>query len=73
MKPNFLEIMLIILGIIGISILVLSMWFAVFLGVENISDTAFKFNLLAFLTGISYILFIIVILKLVRKRDHSSR
>jgi hypothetical protein len=73
MKPSFLEMMLIILGMIGISILILSVWFAVFLGVENISDIAFKFNLLAFLTGISYILFIIVILRLVRKKDHSSK
>jgi hypothetical protein len=73
MKPNFLEMMLIILGMIGISILILSVWFAIFLGAENISDIAFKFNLLAFLTGISYILFIIVILRLVRKKNHSSK
>lgn len=73
MKLSFLDVMLIILGIIGVSILILSVWFAIFLGVQNISDIAFKFNLLAFLTGLSYIIFILVILKLVRKRTHSSK
>jgi len=73
MKFSFLEIMLIILGIIGISILILSVWFAIFLGAQGISDIAFKFNLLAFLTGLSYILFIIVIIKLAKKKSHSSK
>jgi hypothetical protein len=67
MKLKFLDTMLIILGIIGFSILILSVWFVMYTGVENTSDIVFKFNLLAFLTGISYIIFIVVIMKLNKK------
>lgn len=73
MKLSFLETMLIILGIIGISIIILSVWFAIFLGAQEVSDVAFKFNLLAFLTGLSYMSFIVIILKLVKKKPHSSK
>ena len=67
MKLNFLNIMLTILGIVGFLILILSVWFVTYIGVENTSDIVFKFNLLAFLTGISYIIFIVVIMKLKKK------
>jgi len=59
--------MLTILGIVGFLILILSVWFVTYIGVENTSDIVFKFNLLAFLTGISYIIFIVVIMKLKKK------
>ena len=64
---KFLDAMLTILGIIGIALLVLSMWLAVSVGVEGMGDIVFKLNLLTFLTGLSYILFIVVIYKLVKK------
>jgi len=67
MKLKFLDTMLIILGIIGFSILILSAWFFVYMGLEDTSDITFKFNLLSVFTGVSYIIFILVILKL-RKR-----
>ena len=67
MKIRFLNILLIVLGIIGVSLLILSVWFAVSVKVDGLEDVLFKFNLLTFLTGLSYILFIIVILKLVKK------
>jgi len=67
MELKFLDTMLIVLGLIGISILILSVWFVMYIGVENTSDVTFKFNLLAFLTGISYIVFIVVIMKLKKK------
>ena len=68
MKIRFLNILLIVLGIIGVSLLILSVWFAVSVKVEGLEDVLFKFNLLTFLTGLSYILFIVVILKLVKKK-----
>lgn len=67
MKMGFLNVMLFILGMIGITILLLSVWFAISVDMENMGDIAFKFNLLSFLTGISYILFVVIILKLVKK------
>ena len=68
MKIRFLNALLMVLGIIGVSLLILSVWFAVSVKVEGLEDVLFKFNLLTFLTGLSYILFIVVILKLVKKK-----
>jgi len=67
MKLKFLDTMLIILGIIGVSILILSGLFVIYMSVGDTTDMAFKFNLLTFLTGISYIIFILVIVKLKKK------
>jgi len=67
MKMGFLNVMLFILGVIGVAILFLSVWFAISLGIESTEDVSFKFNLLSFLTGISYILFVVIISKLVKK------
>ena len=67
MKIGFLNMMLFILGLIGVAILLLSVWFAISVGIGGLEDIAFKFNLLSFLTGISYVLFVVVILKLVKK------
>jgi len=67
MKIGFLNVMLSILGVIGVAILLLSIWFAISIGMESMGDVTFKFNLLSFLTGISYILFVVIILKLVKK------
>ena len=67
MKMGFLNIMLFLLGAIGVAILLLSVWFAISVGIENTEDIAFKFNLLSLLTGISYILFVVIISKLVKK------
>ena len=67
MKMGFLNVMLFILGLIGIAILLLSVWFVISVGVESVEDITFKFNLLSFLTGISYLLFVVVIFKLMKK------
>ena len=67
MKLKFLDTMLIILGIIGFSILILSGLFVIYMDMGDMTDMAFKFNLLTFLTGISYIIFILVIVKLKKK------
>jgi len=67
MKMNFLNMMLFLLGLIGGSILLLSVWFIISVSIENMEDIVFKFNLLSFLTGISYIAFTIVIFKLMKK------
>jgi len=64
---KFLDTMLIILGLIGIALLFLSVWFAIVIETEDIQDITLKFNLLTFMTGLAYILFIIVILKLKKK------
>jgi ABC-type transport system involved in multi-copper enzyme maturation permease subunit len=63
---EFLNLMLFILGIIGISLLILSIFFAVFVKVEELSDLLFKFNILVFLTGLSYLFFILIVIKLVK-------
>ena len=65
---RFLDIMLFVLGIIGISIIVLSIWFASSACVAGMEDLMLKFNVLTFLTGLSYIVFVVVILKLVKKK-----
>jgi len=67
MNMGFLNVMLFILGVIGVVILLLSIWFAISLGVESMEDITFKFNLLSFLTGVSYILFAVIVLKLVKR------
>jgi len=67
MKMSFLNVMLFILGVIGVAILFLSVWFVISVGVGSMGDITFKFNLLSFLTGISYILFVVVISKSVKK------
>jgi len=64
---KFLEIMLAILGVIGIALLALSVWFITVIGIGNTQDMAFKFNVLTFLTGLAYILFILIVLKLIKK------
>ena len=64
---RFLAIMLLILGMIGVSIIILSVWFVLSFHVVGMEDIMFKFNVLTFLTGLSYIVFIIIILKLAKK------
>jgi len=59
--------MLFLLGLIGVAILLLSIWFTISVGVEAVEDIVFKFNLLSFLTGISYLIFVVVIFKLMKK------
>jgi ABC-type transport system involved in multi-copper enzyme maturation permease subunit len=63
---EFLNLMLFILGIIGISLLILSIFFAVSVKVEELSDLLFKFNILVFLTGLSYLFFVLIVIKLVK-------
>ena len=65
---RFFDIMLLVLGVIGISIIALSVWFAFSVRVVGMENLMLKFNLLTFLTGLSYIMFIVVILKLVKKK-----
>jgi hypothetical protein len=64
---RFLDIMLLILGMIGVSIIILCVWFALSVHVVGMEDIMFKFNVLTFFTGLSYIVFIMIILKLVKK------
>jgi len=64
---DFLNVMLFLLGLIGVAILLLSIWFTISVGVEAVEDIVFKFNLLSFLTGISYLIFVVVIFKLMKK------
>jgi hypothetical protein len=66
---KFLDLMLLILGIIGISLLILSIWFAVSVKIEGLEDLIFKFNLLVFLTGLSYLLFVLIVMKLVKRES----
>jgi hypothetical protein len=66
---KFLDLMLLILGIIGISLLILSIWFAVSVKIEGLEDLIFKFNLLVFLTGLSYLLFVLIVMKLVKRKS----
>ena len=65
---RFLDIMLIVLGVIGLCIIILCIWFALSIRVEGMEDLMLKFNVLTFLTGLSYISFIVIILKLVKNR-----
>ena len=63
---EFLNLMLLILGIIGISLLILSILFAISVKIEGLEDLLFKFDLLVFLTGLSYLFFVLTVIKLVR-------
>jgi hypothetical protein len=65
---RFLNIMLLVLGIIGVSIIILSVWFALSVRAVGMEDLMWKFNILTFLTGLSYIVFIFIILNLVKKK-----
>jgi hypothetical protein len=65
---RFLDIMLLVLGIIGVSIMVLSSWSAFFGCTSDAENVMLKFNILTFLTGLSYIVFIIIILNLTKKK-----
>jgi hypothetical protein len=65
---RFLDIMLLVLGIIGVSLIVLSIWFAFSVRATCGGDIILKFNILTFLTGLSYIVFIIIILNLTKKK-----
>jgi len=67
MKMKFIDVMLTVLGIIGIVLILTSMWFFISVSGEGTEDIAFKFGLLIFMTGLSYILFILIILKLLKK------
>jgi hypothetical protein len=64
---KFLEIMLTILGGIGIALLALSIWFVTTYGVGDPEEITFKFNLLTFITGLAYIGFILIVRKLTKK------
>jgi hypothetical protein len=64
---KFIESMLVVLGIIGMALLLISTWFFISVSEGGTEDITFKFSLLAFLTGLSYILFIVIILKLLKK------
>ena len=64
---RFLDIMLLVLSLIGILIIALSVWFAFSVSATGMNELMFKFNILTFLTGASYILFIAIIMKLIKK------
>jgi len=65
---KFLDVMLIILGLIGVSIILLSVWIAISIRFEAKEEVLFKFNLLTFFVGLSYLVFVLIIFKLVKKR-----
>ena len=67
-KFNFLNIMFIILAGIGIALLGLSVWFFFANVSHNLEDIGFRINLLTFLTGLLYLLFIYVIMKLIKTK-----
>ena len=64
---KFLEIMLTILGGIGLALLVLSAWFVTTYGVGDLEEITFKFNLLTFVTGLAYIGFVVIVRRLMKK------
>jgi hypothetical protein len=64
---RFLDVMLIILGLIGVAIILLSVWIAVSISFEDKEEILFKFNLLTFFVGLSYLVFVLIIFKLVKK------
>ncbi len=67
MKMKFIDVMLTVLGIIGAVLILTSMWFFISVSGGGTEDLGFKFGLLIFLTGLSYLLFILVILRLLKK------
>lgn len=67
MKIKFLNVMFVILAGIGIILLGLSVWFFFSNTTHDMEDIGFRINLLTFLTGILYLLFIYVITKLIKK------
>jgi len=64
---KFINVMLTVLGIIGLALILTSMWFFISVSAGSTEDIAFKFGLLIFMTGLSYIVFILIILKLLKK------
>ena len=68
MKIRFLNVMFTILALIGIILIGLSVWFSFSMGTSDISDISFRINLLTFLTGILYLLFIYIIAKIVKNK-----
>jgi len=64
---KFIDLMLTVLGVIGAILIITSVWFFISVSGGVTEDLAFKFGLLIFLTGLSYILFILIILKLMKK------
>ena len=64
---KFIEIMLTILGGIGISLLALSIWFVSTFGVGDPQEITFRFNILTFITGVAYLGFILIVRKLLKK------
>ncbi|MDI6825903.1 MAG: hypothetical protein QMD36_01760 [Candidatus Aenigmarchaeota archaeon] len=65
---RFLDVMLLVLAIIGISIILLSVWIVVSIHAEDMENILFKFNLLTFFVGLSYLMFVLVILILVKEK-----
>ncbi len=68
MKIKFLNVMFIILALIGIILIGLSVWFSFSIGTNDIEDIGFRINMLTFLTGLLYLLFIYVISKIIKKK-----
>lgn len=68
MNICFLNVMFVILGVIGIALLGLSVWFFFFNTSHDIEDIGFRINLLTFSTGLLYLLFIFVIAKLLKSK-----
>ena len=68
MKIRFLNVMFTILALIGIILIGLSVWFSFSMGTSDIGDISFRINLLTFLTGLLYLLFIYIISKIMKKK-----
>jgi len=68
MKIKFLDIMFTILALIGLALIILSVWFSLSIKENDIENIGFRINLLTFLTGTLYILFVYTIAKIIKKK-----
>ncbi|MCD6226692.1 MAG: hypothetical protein J7J93_02770 [Candidatus Aenigmarchaeota archaeon] len=68
MKIKFLDIMFAILALIGLALIILSVWFSLSIKENDIENIGFRINLLTFLTGTLYILFVYTISKIIKKK-----
>ena len=68
MKIKFLDIMFAILALIGLALIILSVWFSLSIKENDIENIGFRINLLTFLTGTLYILFVYTIAKIIKKK-----
>lgn len=65
MKINFINLMLIFLGIIGLLLVVISVFTTIFGGATE--TLVLRINLLSFSIGLLYLGFIVVVWKLIKK------